>query len=88
MDDLEAGHDFWTIAGNFYRHDVEPRVQLYVPSEESFPIPLEYIDVIRRADATLDVLLDSRIGDCWNVEGGQKTIGAMDGCRNRSTLLT
>ena len=30
------------------------RVQLYVPKEESFPIPLKYIDVIRSTH-TLDV---------------------------------
>ena len=30
-----------------YRHHVEPRVKLYSPREESFPIPLKYIDVSR-----------------------------------------
>ena len=32
----------------FYRHHVEPRAKPYVPSEESFPIPLEYIGVVKR----------------------------------------
>ena len=42
----EAINDFWTMSGNFiYRHHVEPRVKLYSPREESFPIPLKYIDV-------------------------------------------
>ena len=42
----EAGDDFWAISGDsIYRHHVEPRVQLYTPREESFPIPLRYIDV-------------------------------------------
>ena len=37
----EAINDFWSMSGNFiYRHHVEPRVELYVPKEESFPIPL------------------------------------------------
>ena len=36
------------ISGNYmYRHHVEPRVKLYMPREESFPIPLRYTDVIR-----------------------------------------
>ena len=42
----EAINDFWSMSGNFiYRHHVEPRVKLYTPREESFPIPLKYIDV-------------------------------------------
>ena len=36
------------MSGNFiYRHHVEPRFKLYSPREESFPIPLTYIDVSR-----------------------------------------
>ena len=39
-DDGESRNDFWSISGNyFYRHHVEPRVKLYVPRGESFPIP-------------------------------------------------
>ena len=56
-DDAEAHDDFWSIDGNYiYRHHVEPRVQLYVPKEETFRIPLRYIDVVRTTHATLDVL--------------------------------
>ena len=70
-DDCEALNDFWTIAGNYiYRHQVEPRVELNVPNVESFPIPLESIDVVRRTNTTLDVLLESRIDDYWNIDGG------------------
>ena len=42
----EAINDFWSMSGNFiYRHHVEPRVKLYSSRDESFPIPLRYIDV-------------------------------------------
>ena len=39
----------WTISGrskvtSIYRHHIEPRVQLYVLKEETFPIPLKFID--------------------------------------------
>ena len=38
----EAMNDFWSMSGSFiYRHHVEPRVKLYSPREESFPIPLK-----------------------------------------------
>ena len=47
-DDAEAKNDFWSITGDFiHRHLVEPRAKLYVPREESFPIPLRYIDGTR-----------------------------------------
>ena len=60
---------FWTIAGNgICRHHVEPGVKLYVLKEE-FPIPLRDIDVVRRTNTILDVLLESRIDDSCNVEG-------------------
>ena len=50
-DDGEARNDFWSIPGNYtYRHHVEPRFKL--PREESFPIPLRYIDVTRETSTT------------------------------------
>ena len=57
QDDPEARNDFWSIEGVFiYRHHTEPRVQLHVPKEESFPIPLKYIDLPRTTNTSLDVL--------------------------------
>ena len=65
----EAINDFWSISGNFiYRHHVEPRVKLYSPREESFPIPLKYIDVSRTTCANLDVKQEKRIDNNWNVD--------------------
>ena len=52
----EAMNDFWSMSGSFiYRHHVKPRVKLYSPREESFPIPLKYIDVTRTTHTNLDV---------------------------------
>ena len=48
---------------------MEPRVKLFVPTEESFPIPLKYIDVTRTTDTTSDVMLEKNIDDYWNVDG-------------------
>ena len=57
----EAVNDFWSVSGNFlFRHHVEPRVKLYSPREESFPIPLKYIDVSRTTYTNLDVIKDTR----------------------------
>ena len=54
-----------------YRHHVEPRVKLYVPREESFLIPLKYIDVSRTTHTNLDVMRESRIDDYWNIDGSR-----------------
>ena len=68
-DDAEARADVWSTQGDFiYRHHTEPRVQLYVPKEEKFTIPLEYIDVTRSTHTDLDVMQEKRIDDRWNVD--------------------
>ena len=68
----EAINDFWSMSGNFtYRHHVEPIVKLYSPREESFPIPLKYIDVSRTTHTNLDVKQESRMDDCWNIDGSR-----------------
>ena len=65
----EAINDFWSMSGNFiYCHYVEPRVKLYSPREESFPIPLKYIDVSRTTHTNLDVKQEKRIDDYWNID--------------------
>ena len=60
----ETINDFWSMSGSFiYRHHVEPRVEFYSPKEESFPIPLKYIDVTRTTHTNLDVKQEKRIDD-------------------------
>ena len=68
----EARNDFWSVPGNFKnRHHVEPRVKLYSPREESFPVPLKYIDVSRTTHTNLDVMQERLIDDYWNVDGSR-----------------
>ena len=63
---------FWSMSGSFiYRHHVEPRVKLYSPREESFPVPLKYIDVSRTTHTNLDVKQEKRIDDYWNIDGSR-----------------
>ena len=72
LDAGEAINDFWSMSGNFvYRHHVEPRVKLYSPREESFPIPLKYIDVSRTTHTNLDVKQEKRIDDYWSIDGSR-----------------
>ena len=66
--------DKWLLvmSGNFiYRHHVEPRVKLYSPREESFPIPLKYFDVSRTTHTKFDVKQERRIDDYWNIDGSR-----------------
>ena len=72
LDVGEAMTGFWSMSGNFtYRHHVEPRVKLYSPREESFPIPLKYIDVSRTTHTNLDLKQEKRIHDYWNIDGSR-----------------
>ena len=65
-DDAEAINDFWSLTKDFiYRHHVEPRVKLYMPQEESSPIPLKFFDVARTTHTSLDVLLEKHMDDYW-----------------------
>ena len=51
----EAKNIFWSMSENFKnRHHVEPKVKRYSPREESFLIPLKYIDVSRTTQTILD----------------------------------
>ena len=54
-----------------HRHHVEPRVKLYSPREESFPIHLKYIDVSRTTHTNLDVKQEKCIDDYWNIDGSR-----------------
>ena len=64
--------DFWSISEHLtYHHHDEPRVKLYTPRRESFPIPLKYFDVIRVTHTTLEVLQECRIDDFWNIDGSR-----------------
>ena len=74
-DDAEALADFWSIQGDFIcRHHNEPRVHLCVPKEETFSIPLKYIDVARSTHIDLDVMQEKRVNDYWECRREQKFV--------------
>ena len=50
-----------------------------MPKEESFRIPLRYIDVTRATHTTLDVLQESRLDDYWNVDADRDLSQAWTG---------
>ena len=54
-----------------YRHHVEPGVKQYSPREETFTVPLKFIDVSRTTHTNLDVKQEKRIDDYWNIDGSR-----------------
>ena len=64
----------------------EPGVEVYLPYEASFPIPLNYIDVTRATNTSLDVLLEKSIDDFRNVDGDRE-LSVMWSGSTRFTIL-
>ena len=48
-----------------------PSQTLLAEQEESFPVPLKYIDVSRTTHTNLDVKQEKRIDDYWNIDGSR-----------------
>ena len=65
---------FWSMSGSFiYRHHVEPRVALYSPREEIIPYSTEiHWTSPETAHTNLDVKLEQRIDDYWNIDGSRE----------------
>ena len=76
-DDAEARADFWSTHGDFTHN--EPRVQLCVPKEETFTVPLKYIDVTRSTHTDLDVMQEKRVDDYWNVDSNRSRSDSWQG---------
>ena len=58
----KLGKTFWCIQGVFFfGHHFQRRIQLYVSKEESFPIPLKYIDFINSTHTDLDVTQENEL---------------------------
>ena len=66
---------------------MEPRVKVYQPREESFSIPLKFVDVTRTTNASLDVMLEKHIDDYWNVDGDRELLDTWTGF-TRFTILS
>ena len=76
------------MSGNFvFRHHVEPRVKLYSPREESFPIPLKYIDVSKTTHTNSDVKQERRIDDYQNIDGSRDLSGSWTGFCSISSVV-
>ena len=62
------------------------RVGLYVPREESFSVPLKYIDVTRTTQTSLEVLLERHLEDYWNADEDRESSDAWTGFTRKILL--
>ena len=63
---------FWSFPGDtVIRHHVNPRTTLFVPTDEDCPIPVKYIDVMRRTYTDLDTMAENTIDDLWTEDGAK-----------------
>ena len=86
-DETAVRKDFWSLQGDFvYRHHIDPRVQLCVPTETTFRIPLKHMDVRRSTFSDLDIAQEKRIDDCWNVDGNKNLSDSRSGFTKFSVL--
>ena len=56
-------------------HHRTARTKLYVPDESTFPIPLKYIDVMRRTYTDIDSADEELIEDYWFDKGARELSG-------------
>ena len=78
--DGEPRNDLWSISGKYITViTLNQESNFYVPREESFPNQLRSFDVTSASSATLDVLLERRIHDYWNIEGDRDLSDAWTG---------
>ena len=60
------GEDTWTITADvLIRHHITPRIKLFVPTEANCPLPLKYIDVLRKTTTDIDEAAEAQIDDFW-----------------------
>ena len=66
----EEDKDFWSFNGEvLICHHIRPRSTLFVPTDETCPIPIKWIDVMRYTTTDLENDKEKRILDCWNIKG-------------------
>ena len=56
--------DSWTITSDvLMRHHNTPRVQLYIPTAETYPLPIEYFDILRTTKTDIEDCAEHDIKD-------------------------
>ena len=59
------GDGYWRRSGDFsYRHHEVLQLKLYVPTEETFPTPMKYVDVLRQTRTSIHSAAPHTMRDC------------------------
>ncbi len=76
----EPEEDYWMMPNNdlLIRNQVVPRRHLHVPTSESCPLPIEWLDVKRETFTNLDHGDLHWIEDCWTADAREGTSRELD----------
>ena len=62
--------DFWSFPGDtLIIHHANARTKLFVPTDDNCPMPVKYLDVMRRTYTDLETRAENIINDLWTDEG-------------------
>ena len=73
---LQGRNNLWGVKISVENFKANPKV--LVPKEETFPVPLKYIDATRSTHTNLNVCKKHRIDDCWECGSEWKFIGRFE----------
>lgn len=70
----DESQDFWALPNNdvLIRFHRGPRSKLYIPTQDNCPLPLKYLDVLRRTTTDLEDLAEREIEDFWVTDGNDQ----------------
>jgi hypothetical protein len=71
---LLAQNDNWSMPNMtaLGRTHVNPRIELFVPTSENCPVPLQWVDTFRQTESSLDHGTLREINDFWSVDARAK----------------
>jgi len=73
--DDQEDPDTWSFSDSvLIRHINKPRTSMYVLQQEDCPIPLEYVDILRRTETDIDAKQEKTIRDFWTTEDADRTL--------------
>ena len=86
-DILMEEKDFWTVNSRFItRHHKRPRFEKHVPTEDDFPMPLKWLDVMRFTATSIPETGMRSIDDYWIADGNEELAFEWTG-NTRSPIL-
>lgn len=85
--EIKLEPDTWSITDDLLiRHHNTPRTKLFMPDEIECPLPLKYLDILRRTETDSDYQVERTIRDFW-IEAGPRELSTAWVGRTCFTML-